>query len=47
MPMLSNRISVGSDAPDFTLPNAMGGEISLGDYLGKRCAVLVFLRGLK
>ena len=47
MPVLSNQVSVGSTAPDFTLPNAMGGDISLSDYRGKRCVVLVFLRGLK
>jgi len=22
-------------APDFTLPNALGGEVSLGDYAGQ------------
>ncbi|MCH7801006.1 MAG: redoxin domain-containing protein [Chloroflexi bacterium] len=44
---MSNRVPVGSTAPDFTLSDAMGGDISLSDYQGKRCVVLVFLRGLK
>jgi len=32
-------------APGFVLPAAGGGEVSLGDYLGRSCVVLVFLRG--
>jgi peroxiredoxin len=38
-------VPVGVQAPDFTLPNAMGGDITLSDYRGKACVVLVFLRG--
>ncbi len=38
-------ILVGSVAPDFTLPTAKGGDITLSDYRGKQCVVLVFLRG--
>ena len=30
----------GSTAPDFTLPNSLGGEVSLKDYQGKN--VLLF-----
>lgn len=25
----------GADAPDFTLPNAAGGDVSLADYAGR------------
>jgi peroxiredoxin Q/BCP len=28
-------IEVGAEAPDFTLPDATGGEISLSDYEGQ------------
>ena len=28
-------ITVGADAPDFTLPKASGGEVSLSDYEGE------------
>lgn len=31
----STGISEGADAPDFTLPNALGGEVSLSDYSGQ------------
>ena len=35
-----SRSEETSPAPDFTLPNAMGGDVSLGDYNGKN--VLLF-----
>jgi peroxiredoxin len=38
-------VPVGVQVPDFTLPNAMGGDITLSDYRGLACVVLVFLRG--
>jgi peroxiredoxin len=45
MPVPSRAIPYGAEAPDFTLPSATGGEISLSDYRGRHCVVLVFLRG--
>jgi hypothetical protein len=33
---------VGASAPDFTLPNALGGEIALADYVGKQPVLLYF-----
>ncbi len=47
MPVDSIQVPVGSRAPDFVLPAAGGGEVSLSDYRGKRCVVLVFLRGFQ
>ena len=38
-------VPVGVQAPDFTLSNAMGGDITLSDFRGRACVVLVFLRG--
>lgn len=35
----------GPGVHDFTLPTALGGDVSLGDYLGKKHVVLVFYRG--
>ena len=31
----STGINDGADAPEFTLPNALGGEVSLSDYSGQ------------
>ncbi len=31
----SGGIEVGAEAPDFTLPNATGGEVSLDDFEGQ------------
>ncbi len=35
----------GERAPDFALPSARGGEIALGDLLGRPAVVLAFYRG--
>ncbi|MSQ11301.1 MAG: redoxin domain-containing protein [Dehalococcoidia bacterium] len=45
MAQQSRTVSVGSTAPGFTLESASGGQVSLSDFRGKRCVVLVFLRG--
>ncbi len=39
------RIKIGEPAPDFTLQNHNGKNISLSDYRGKKNVVLVFYRG--
>jgi len=39
------RIKIGQPAPDFTLQNQDGKNISLSDYRGKKSVVLVFYRG--
>lgn len=31
----SQAIEVGADAPDFSLANAAGGDVSLSDYAGQ------------
>jgi cytochrome oxidase Cu insertion factor (SCO1/SenC/PrrC family) len=40
-----DRIKVGDVAPDFTLEDADGKQITLSDYRGKKSVVLVFYRG--
>ncbi|GAB4435008.1 MAG: hypothetical protein Kow00120_01660 [Anaerolineae bacterium] len=35
-------IEVGATAPDFTLPSATGGEVSLADYAGRQPVLLYF-----
>jgi peroxiredoxin Q/BCP len=44
MPLDSETVAVGEQAPDFTLPAISGQDVSLSDYHG-RPVVLVFLRG--
>jgi peroxiredoxin len=44
MPVPSETVPVGSQAPDFTLTSNQGEEISLSGYRGRN-VVLVFLRG--
>ena len=39
----TNDIRVGQEAPDFTLPSTLGGEITLSDYRGKKNVLLSFL----
>jgi len=35
-------LRVGDTAPAFTLPNALGGNVSLSDYVGKKPVLLYF-----
>ena len=35
-------LAEGERAPEFSLPNALGGMVSLTDYLGKRPVLLFF-----
>jgi thioredoxin-dependent peroxiredoxin len=37
-----DRVSVGSKAPDFTLPSQSGETVSLEDFIGKKPVVLFF-----
>jgi len=39
----TNDIQVGQEAPDFTLPSTLGGEITLSDYRGKKNVLISFL----
>lgn len=39
------RIKVGQPAPDFTLEDMEGKNITLSDFRGKKTVVLVFYRG--
>ena len=43
--IVKNSPSIGQKAPDFTLPNATGGEVSLSGLLKKGPVVLSFYRG--
>ena len=45
VPATPTALRVGEPAPDFTLPDATGRPVSLGDYRGKKAVVLVFYRG--
>ena len=39
------RVKVGQPAPDFTLEDSDGKNVSLADYRDKKNVVLVFYRG--
>ncbi len=39
-------LGVGDPAPAFSLPNAVGREIALGDLLGRGPVALAFYRGV-
>ncbi len=45
MPVSSETVPVGSQAPDFSLTSIDGQEVKLSDFRGRN-VVLVFLRGL-
>jgi thioredoxin-dependent peroxiredoxin len=38
----TNRLEPGDAAPDFSLPDAGGGQVSLGDYKGRRLVLYVY-----
>lgn len=38
----NTRLAVGDDAPDFTLPDADGNEVSLHDYRGRKVIVYFY-----
>jgi len=44
MPLPSETVPVGSQAPDFTLTSIHGEEVTLAGYRGRN-VVLIFLRG--
>ena len=46
MPVDSDTVAVGEQAPDFTLEAIDGSTVSLSSYRGKP-VVLVFLRGFR
>jgi peroxiredoxin len=46
MPVTSETVPVGSEAPDFTLTSSLGGEVKLSSYRDHK-VVLVFLRGFQ
>ena len=46
MPVDSETVPVGSQAPDFTLTSIQGEQVRLADYRSRN-VVLVFLRGLQ
>ncbi|MBW7883858.1 MAG: AhpC/TSA family protein [Caldilineaceae bacterium] len=43
--ILEQSLKAGESAPDFTLPNATGGEVHLADLLARGPVVLTFYRG--
>ena len=47
MPIKPKLVPVGASAPDFTLPRTDGATLTLSDYRGNACVVLVFLRGFQ
>ena len=44
MPVPSDTVPVGAQAPDFTLTSAQGEQVRLSDFKGRN-VVLIFLRG--
>ena len=43
--VVGTSLDVGATAPDFTLPDARGGSVALGDVLRRGPVVLAFYRG--
>lgn len=45
MPVQSRFITVGTQAPEFSLPSVNGESIDIKQFRGRKNIVLVFLRG--
>ena len=45
VPDTPSALVVGRPAPDFTLPDSAGRQVTLSDYRGKKPVLLVFYRG--
>ena len=41
----AGAVRVGSVAPEFTLPSAKGGTVSLGEFRGRKAVLLYFSMG--
>ena len=39
-----DELTIGSPAPDFTLPASSGNQVALADYRGKANVILFFVR---
>ncbi len=39
------KVSIGKEAPDFSLPDQDGNMVSILDFIGKRNLLLIFVRG--
>ena len=39
---IKGKVGVGDVAPDFTLPSHSGEEVSLGDFVGRKRAIVLF-----
>ncbi|WP_156475510.1 peroxiredoxin, partial [Pseudoclavibacter helvolus] len=42
MDQVSTRLAIGERAPEFTLEDALGNHVSLGDYSGKNVVVYFY-----
>lgn len=42
---MSKQVAIDTPAPDFTLPDFEGNEVTLSDYRGRRHVLLVLNRG--
>jgi peroxiredoxin Q/BCP len=45
MTALTKELAVGDKAPDFTLPDQDGNDVTLSDFKGKKNVVLIFYPG--
>jgi peroxiredoxin len=45
MPVEPQRVTVGAEAPDFSLQSPDRGTIRLSDYRDRERLILVFMRG--